>query len=329
MHMIQAAPWSLLLSTIQIYANHRFIFYQLILIRAHDMSWKNTKEDTKINKQRGFTLIELLVVIAIIAILAAILFPVFAKARRAAHASTCQSNMKQIGNAIKMYLSDFDETYPTNSNLAGTAVQVDVQLTEPAVDPVTGKPLRFKYGIGWVEGLYNYVEAITDSNDAKSVWKCPAAGNATQPATGTVANTAAVTYAFNFNMAGQSEGAIRSASNLMLVRELDRRMNSVLRPTHATTSSFPAPRYPFLNNVEGFSATPALAPKQHGQGSHILFADNHVKLFDMQYFPSDANGRILAATGWDASESRWYNFYYANPATPSQRELNRSIAISP
>jgi len=58
---------------------------------------------------RGFTLIELLVVIAIIAILAAILFPVFAQAREAARKASCQSNLKQLGNAIKMYSQDFDE----------------------------------------------------------------------------------------------------------------------------------------------------------------------------------------------------------------------------
>ena len=53
--------------------------------------------------RRGFTLIELLVVITIIAVLAAILFPVFAKAKDAARTSTCTSNLKQIGNAFKMY----------------------------------------------------------------------------------------------------------------------------------------------------------------------------------------------------------------------------------
>lgn len=61
------------------------------------------------SKRSGFTLIELLVVIAIIAILAAILFPVFAKAREAARASACRSNLKQIGTAMLMYVQDYDE----------------------------------------------------------------------------------------------------------------------------------------------------------------------------------------------------------------------------
>jgi prepilin-type N-terminal cleavage/methylation domain-containing protein len=61
----------------------------------------------------GFTLIELLVVIAIIAILAAILFPVFARAREQARATTCLSNSKQLPLATLMYLQDYDATYPT------------------------------------------------------------------------------------------------------------------------------------------------------------------------------------------------------------------------
>jgi len=62
--------------------------------------------------RKGFTLIELLVVIAIIAILAAILFPVFARARRAAQKSSCLNNLKQIGVAINMYETDWDDRYP-------------------------------------------------------------------------------------------------------------------------------------------------------------------------------------------------------------------------
>jgi prepilin-type N-terminal cleavage/methylation domain-containing protein/prepilin-type processing-associated H-X9-DG protein len=63
--------------------------------------------------RRGFTLIELLVVIAIIAILAAILFPVFARAREQARATSCLSNTKQIALAFNMYQTDHDGAYPS------------------------------------------------------------------------------------------------------------------------------------------------------------------------------------------------------------------------
>jgi len=70
-------------------------------------------------RRDAFTLIELLVVIAIIAILAAILFPVFARARENARKATCQSNSKQIGTAMRMYVQDYDEIYPNYTVLGG------------------------------------------------------------------------------------------------------------------------------------------------------------------------------------------------------------------
>jgi prepilin-type N-terminal cleavage/methylation domain-containing protein/prepilin-type processing-associated H-X9-DG protein len=59
-------------------------------------------------RKTGFTLIELLVVIAIIAILAAILMPVFTAAKAQAKMSACQSNMKQLGTAMRAYADDWN-----------------------------------------------------------------------------------------------------------------------------------------------------------------------------------------------------------------------------
>ncbi len=72
------------------------------------------------SKPGGFTLIELLVVIAMIAILAAILFPVFARARENARKSACISNMKQLGQACRMYATDYDGRYPAGGAVPAT-----------------------------------------------------------------------------------------------------------------------------------------------------------------------------------------------------------------
>ena len=67
--------------------------------------------NTQHSTLKAFTLIELLVVIAIIAILAAILFPVFAQARESARQTQCASNMRQLGLAMRMYITDYDEVW--------------------------------------------------------------------------------------------------------------------------------------------------------------------------------------------------------------------------
>jgi len=142
--------------------------------------------DQKSNK-KAFTLIELLVVIAIIAILAAILFPVFAKVREKARQTACVSNLKQIGTAMLMYATDYDEFMPAPFVYAN-------------------------YNI-LPSGLYSYqlnsYIANQSYNGATSVWLCP--DQTTFPYKGFTDKKPSRTYAMNMFLVGP--GALTCGSS--------------------------------------------------------------------------------------------------------------------
>ena len=64
------------------------------------------------NKKRGFTLIELLIVVAIIAILAAIAIPNFLQAQMRAKVSRVKSDLRNLGMAESLYVTDHGTTFP-------------------------------------------------------------------------------------------------------------------------------------------------------------------------------------------------------------------------
>ena len=67
----------------------------------------------------GFTLIELLVVVAIIAVLVAILLPSLNQARRTAKMLTCTNQLRQWGNGLIMYASDYSDFFPSTGRGGG------------------------------------------------------------------------------------------------------------------------------------------------------------------------------------------------------------------
>jgi len=112
---------------------------------------------------RGFTLIELLVVIAIIAILAAILFPVFARAREKARSTRCLSNLKQLGNALRMYMDDYDGLYPWGVDIA------DKSLPEIWDRQPVSNPGLWRSWIAFMPLMHDLVDPYVKNHE---VWHC-------------------------------------------------------------------------------------------------------------------------------------------------------------
>lgn len=134
----------------------------------------------------GFTLIELLVVIAIIAILAAILFPVFSRARENARRSSCQSNLRQIGLAIKQYAQDNDMRYPLVAVSAG-------------------------YPYGWADAVQPYVKNV-------QLFQCPSEGNNGNTDPQQVGYS---DYFYNSNLANKNEASLTFVSNTVMLGDAE------------------------------------------------------------------------------------------------------------
>ena len=92
----------------------------------------------------AFTLIELLVVIAIIAILAAMLLPALTMARDKAKSVSCQSQLKQIILAARMYDDDQGQL-PIGWRNVGSWQWLE--LWHHQLQPYFGKGIKFAQGV--------------------------------------------------------------------------------------------------------------------------------------------------------------------------------------
>ena len=280
--------------------------------------------NTPLRNRSGEAVISAIICIAIVAIVASVVFPLFARHRSGGPMSACQSDLKQIGNALRVYASDNDDMFPTNrvwiEHGRLGSVRVRVKLSQPDSE----HPRRFQYGANWVEAIYPYIERMSGASDAASVWKCDHASSRACPER---SRTAAVTYAFNRNLIEQPEYIVHDGSQLMMVREMDRLVDAELRPTNNTTwSSKKPPISPFLTKRD--AKLGKTDPKLHNGGSYILYADGHAKWYRSSYLPDQS--KLTKRNCWDPKTRQWYNYRPDNTdAGAPSKPMQRSIAITP
>lgn len=92
----------------------------------------------------AFTLIELLVVVSIIALLMSILLPAMSQSSQLAKRSACQSNVRQLGLALELYISDYDDTMPEAGfyGCGGKVGEAMYQAILGTQDPEDTRPLN-------------------------------------------------------------------------------------------------------------------------------------------------------------------------------------------
>ncbi len=122
------------------------------------------------SKPNAFTLVELLVVVAIIAVLIAILLPALNKARQAANAISCASNLRQQGMVLALYFNEHSGIIPHSS-----LYPVPGEGWWPVLSRYTGKL-----------DVNNNVIIGTGINDGKGrpssgIWICPSIGRDVSP----------------------------------------------------------------------------------------------------------------------------------------------------
>ncbi|MCS7208682.1 MAG: prepilin-type N-terminal cleavage/methylation domain-containing protein [Fimbriimonadales bacterium] len=281
-------------------------------------------------RRHGFTLIELLVVIAIIAILAAILFPVFAQAREKARQTMCLSNIKQIGLGLKLYITDWDETFPRMDGCINTPIP-----WKPDAIGCNGPYGRRVNHFKWQYWVWLYIKNIDiffcpsrsiETREGREAWEQHAEirdrGYALAlhitGATNTLNNPSEAAFRNSF-LGGNMAGVLRPAETLLVMESQRQALPTYHFPAAYVTTAYPfAHRRAWTNTLllgQARRVNRLWAP--HMDGFNILYVDGHAKWMPVREFlakcpppedyqpPSDApelpGGMTVGAPG----QPRW------------------------
>ena len=212
---------------------------------------------SKPQDKQAFTIIELLVVISIITLLLAILLPALQKAREAATAISCLSNMRQMSICMNMYLNDYRETFPPR--------KVSVS------SPTNGRYY-------WVDLLKPYVnEQVPVPGSSPNAWfqdVSPVPRTFTCPKLSLKEAYSTAYNGIGYNNYGLAQDVW--ATNW-------KRLNSIQRPSNVLTMADAL--FKLSGKVYGFSSLNVgdrVAYRHPGRSANAFFVDGHGRTVHLQ-----------------------------------------------
>ncbi len=240
--------------------------------------------------RHAFTLIELLVVISIIALLIGILLPALGAARGAARNSVCQSQMRQWGIAMSIYLNDHDDYLPREvNNIGNPALDTYEGHWYNALPKLVGEKSYSDPDV-WTgaPGTSDLEEEFLDKN----IWFCPSAGHEKPNPFG---------YGMNVVMNGSSS----NTPNWQNSNQPHTRVTAIPNWSHALFLGEPEVDRDVIAGVSVDSSGAPLDDDSHGdfrhqgEASNFLFIDAHVSTFKVV----DANTRAFSVGGFETKDA--------------------------
>ena len=200
----------------------------------------------------------------------------FAKAREKARSSSCQSNLKQIGLAIRQYNSDYDERYPQ----------------------------------GWQNSNYTWAVTISAYLKSNQVYVCPSSTNTTRAPWLTNAAVPLTSYAYNRQFGIDSgtlnEAALKASSNTIIM--FDSGLNGINNAPYAdltgadksmgwVTSAPNDGSWCWGCVVNAADYNWAAPSPRHMDMTNVLYSDGHVKTQKLDSFWTNNSAWLDPASG--------------------------------
>jgi prepilin-type N-terminal cleavage/methylation domain-containing protein/prepilin-type processing-associated H-X9-DG protein len=223
--------------------------------------------------RHGFTLVELLVVIAVIAILAALLLPALVQAKGKAHSTACRNQLRQLGLAFSLYLSENEDTFPTGGRTSALGAQPEDWVWWQVQPGPNGQPAMRDARRG----------AIVPYLDGCEIrcFRCPSDQDALAREAAWKSNPANELYTFSYSLNASSEHGMASyisADRSMVFRN---RHGTIVNPAQKIMlaeekgSEADGPGQAFINDG-GWQPLGYPLTQRHTGKANVTFADGHV-----------------------------------------------------